>query len=171
MTVPTLPTLRYFLSGWMLVLSVAAGSVSVSSATDPQNVDGVVPLALFCLFFLYVAVRGWRAGAVVGTDEVILRGIWRSISLARSSVTDVRVEPLAASALRRLLTGQTMMTHEVTVQVDGEPDLRLGYLGFAFVSEEGAAQFVDRLRGALGEGSMGEADSVRALRRSPGRPS
>ncbi len=145
-----LPTLRYLLSGWMLVLAVLTGSMSVSSATDPKNAHGTIPLMMFSLFFLYVAWRSSTAGAVVVGDQITFRGPWRSTVVQRSSINDVRVEPLVASAARRFLGGQSLMTHEVVVQVDdGAEPMRLGPFGIAFPSEDGAGRFVERLRPAL----------------------
>ena len=148
--VPMLPTLRYVLSVWMLLGAVLTGSMSVSFFGDPENVDGAVPLMLFCVFFLYLAWRSWSTGAVVADDEVTFRGAWRSSVVKRGAVADVRAEPLVASIARRLLGGQLLLTHEIVVQIDaGTPSLRLGRLGFAFASEAGAGQFVERLRSAL----------------------
>ncbi|MGO4601590.1 hypothetical protein [Terrabacter sp. 2YAF2] len=139
--------LRYLLSGGMLVAAVLAGLMSASAATDPENAPGSVPLGLFSLFFLYLAWRAWTAGAVITADEVTFRGAWRSTAVQRSAFVDVRVGPLVASGGRRFLNGQSLMTHEVVVQVqDAAAPLRLGPVGFAFASEEGAAQFVSRLR-------------------------
>lgn len=149
LTVPMLPALRYLLTGWMLVGAVLAGALSVSSAGDPQNVDGVIPLGAFCLFFVYLAWRSWTAGAVVAGDAVTFRGAWRSTVVSRAAILEVRVEPLVASMARRILGGQSLMTHEVVVQVETGPPMRLGPVGLAFVSGEGADQFVTRLGAAL----------------------
>ena len=125
-------------------------TLSASFATDPENADGTVPLMLLSLFFLYLTWRGWTAGAVIAADEVTFRGGWRSTVIQRSAIADVGVEPLIESRPRRFLNGQSLMTHEVVVQVDAAAaPLRLGPLGFAFVSEEGASQFVARLRPAI----------------------
>jgi len=145
-----LPILRYLLSGWMLVGAVLAGSLSAAAAHDPGDGPGTVPLMLFSLFFLYLAWRSWTAGAVVARDQITFRGAWRSTVVPRSQLADVRVERLVASLSRRILRGQSLMTHEVVVQSDAATaPIRLGPLGFAFASEEGAGQFVARLRHAI----------------------
>lgn len=100
-----LPALRYLVSGWTLVLAILTGSMSASSAADPEEADRTIPLTLFPVLFLHMAGRVRTAAAVVVGDHVTLPGAWRSTVLPPGGITDLRVEPLVASAARRLLGG------------------------------------------------------------------
>ncbi len=143
------PATRYSLGVWGFALAAIVSAIVVltglTGATDAATAAVAAPLGVVCA---RSAWRWRRAGAALTDETLVMHGLWRSRAFSRADVTGVRVEPIRKSIMRSFYTGELLVSHEVVLQVGGQP-IHLTGLGMSFTSADSAAQFADAVRRAL----------------------